>query len=81
MPTQSGRVSSNCMSGSKVDFPVYALFTKGDLVAGFIEYFASLSDQGRRQVWGATFQTNDKTRNLVGEVPMEYRRSRRAPQL
>ena len=55
-----------------VDFPVYALFTKADLVAGFIEYFASLSDQGRRQVWGATFQTNDKTRNLVGEVPKEF---------
>src|SRR6267154_3009902 len=49
----------------KVDFPVYALFTKGDLVAGFTEYFASQSDQGRRQVWGATFQTDDKTRNLV----------------
>src|SRR3954447_972149 len=38
----------------KVDFPVYALFTKGDLIAGFMEYFVSLSDSGRRQVWGAT---------------------------
>lgn len=56
----------------KVDFPVYALFTKGDLVAGFMEYFASLTDQGRRQVWGATFQTDDKTRNLVGDVPIEF---------
>src|SRR5215470_13080108 len=56
----------------KVDFPVYALFTKGDLVAGFTEYFASLSDQGRRQVWGATFQTDDKTRNLVGDIPKEF---------
>ena len=56
----------------KVDFPVYALFTKGDLVAGFMEYFASLTEQGRRQVWGATFQTDDKTRNLVGDVPIEY---------
>jgi len=56
----------------KVDFPVYALFTKADLVAGFMEYFANLSDQGRRQVWGATFQTNDKTRNLVSEVPVEF---------
>jgi type VI secretion system protein ImpL len=55
----------------KVDFPVYALFTKADLVAGFREYFISLTDQGRRQVWGATFQTDDKTRNLVGEVPTE----------
>src|SRR5580693_114118 len=56
----------------KVDFPVYALFTKGDLVAGFMEYFASLTDQGRRQVWGATFQTDDKKKNLVGDVPVEY---------
>src|SRR6266702_4679198 len=56
----------------KVDFPVYALFTKGDLVAGFMEYFGYLGEQGRRQVWGATFQTNDKTRNLVGEVPFEF---------
>ena len=56
----------------KVDFPVYALFTKGDLVAGFTEYFASQSDQGRRQVWGATFQTDDKTRNLVGDVQKEF---------
>jgi type VI secretion system protein ImpL len=56
----------------KVDFPVYALFTKGDLVAGFTEFFATLGEEGRRQVWGATFQTADKTRNLVGEVPVEY---------
>ncbi|MDB5504010.1 MAG: type secretion protein [Tardiphaga sp.] len=56
----------------KVDFPVYAVFTKSDLVAGFMEYFAGLNDQGRRQVWGATFQTDDKTRNLVGEVPAEF---------
>src|ERR1700730_977844 len=56
----------------KVDFPVYALFTKGDLVAGFPEYFLTLSDQGRRQVWGATFQTDDKTLNLVGDIPKEF---------
>jgi type VI secretion system protein ImpL len=56
----------------KVDFPVYAVFTKGDLVAGFTEFFATLSDQNRRQVWGATFQTDDKTRNLVGDIPTEF---------
>jgi type VI secretion system protein ImpL len=56
----------------KIDFPVYMLFTKADLVAGFMEYFAYLSDQDRRQVWGATFQTNDKTRNMVAEVPAEF---------
>ena len=56
----------------KVDFPVYAVFTKCDLVAGFCEYFGYLGDNGRKQVWGATFQTNDKTRNLVSEVPVEF---------
>jgi len=56
----------------KVDFPVYAIFSKADLVSGFTEFFASLNEQGRHQVWGATFQTADKTRNLVAEVPQEY---------
>ncbi|MFL5107243.1 MAG: type VI secretion system membrane subunit TssM [Xanthobacteraceae bacterium] len=56
----------------KVDFPVYALFTKGDLVAGFVEFFGFLNDAGRRQVWGATFQTADKTRNMINEVPVEF---------
>src|SRR3954463_1278576 len=56
----------------KVDFPVYAVFTKSDLIAGFMEYFANLSDQGRRQVWGTTFQTADKTRTMVGEIPSEF---------
>jgi type VI secretion system protein ImpL len=56
----------------KVNFPVYALFTKADLVAGFTEYFSYLNETGRRQVWGATFQTADKKKNLVGEVPNEF---------
>jgi type VI secretion system protein ImpL len=56
----------------KVDFPVYVLFTKADLVAGFMEYFNNLGEQGREQVWGATFQTTEKKRNMIGEVPFEY---------
>ncbi|MBR1220433.1 type VI secretion system membrane subunit TssM [Bradyrhizobium sp. U87765 SZCCT0131] len=58
----------------KVSFPVYALFTKADLVAGFSEYFSYLNEAGRRQVWGATFQTADKAKNLVGQVPVEFDR-------
>src|SRR4029079_1941957 len=56
----------------KVDFPVYAIFTKADLVAGFIEFFRNLGENGRKQVWGANFQTKDKTQNLVGGVPYEF---------
>ncbi len=55
-----------------VDFPVYALFTKADLVSGFTEFFGHLSEPDRRMVWGHTFQTADKTRNMIGEVPAEF---------
>src|SRR3984957_20022810 len=40
----------------KVDFPVYAIFTKMDLVEGFPQYFADLDEAKRQAVWGATFQ-------------------------
>src|SRR5450755_214639 len=56
----------------KVSFPVYALFTKADLIAGFNEYFSFLNENGRRQVWGATFQTADKNKNLIGDIPNEF---------
>jgi type VI secretion system protein ImpL len=38
-----------------VQLPVYVLFTKADLVAGFTEYFDDLDKKDREQVWGATF--------------------------
>ena len=38
-----------------VRLPIYALFTKADLIAGFTEYFDDLDRERRDQVWGATF--------------------------
>ncbi len=38
-----------------IRFPIYVLFTKTDLVAGFVEYFEDLGREERQQVWGATF--------------------------
>ncbi len=38
-----------------VRLPVYLLFTKADLVAGFTDFFADLSPEQRAQVWGETF--------------------------
>ncbi len=38
-----------------IRMPVYALFTKADLLAGFSEFFADLDRERREQVWGATF--------------------------
>jgi type VI secretion system protein ImpL len=56
----------------KVSFPVYALFTKADLIAGFSEYFSCLNESARQQVWGATFQTADKNKNLIGDIPHQF---------
>jgi type VI secretion system protein ImpL len=38
-----------------VRFPVYVLFTKADLIAGFVESFENLTREEREQVWGMTF--------------------------
>ncbi|WP_292417777.1 type VI secretion system membrane subunit TssM [Mesorhizobium sp.] len=56
----------------KIQFPVYLLFTKADLVAGFMDYFGDLDEARRRKVWGATFQTTDRNRNMVGETSAEF---------
>jgi type VI secretion system protein ImpL len=39
----------------KITLPVYLIFTKCDLLAGFSEFFDDLSQEQRSQVWGATF--------------------------
>lgn len=38
-----------------VRFPIYMLFTKTDLVAGFTDFFADMGQEERAQVWGETF--------------------------
>jgi type VI secretion system protein ImpL len=38
-----------------VRMPLYVLFTKADLIAGFTEFFDDLDAPGRAQVWGTTF--------------------------
>jgi len=39
----------------KVQFPVYVLITKSDLISGFEEYFDNFGKNERDQVWGITF--------------------------
>ena len=41
-----------------VRMPVYAMFTKADLVAGFSEFFDDLDRERRGAVWGTTFPLN-----------------------
>lgn len=56
----------------RIDFPVYVLFTKADLISGFREYFASFSQVRRNGVWGVTFQTRDRKENTSGAVGAEF---------
>ena len=56
----------------KVAFPVYVVFTKLDLVAGFMEFFGDLSDKQAEMVWGATFKPKKKTDNMVSQFGAEY---------
>lgn len=56
----------------KIDFPVYVLFTKADLISGFREYFSSFSLNRRNGVWGVTFQTKDRKTLTHESVPAEF---------
>lgn len=50
-----------------IRFPIYVLFTKADLIAGFIEFFGDLGQEERAQVWGMTLPLDDPT-NSQGVV-------------
>ena len=56
----------------KVDFPVYVMFTKADLISGFREYFSSFPVGRRKRVWGHTFQTENRKEQTYGRVPAEF---------
>ena len=45
-----------------LQFPVYLMVTKSDLISGFSEFFANLDAEGRAQVWGNTFELDLKSR-------------------
>lgn len=44
-----------------VRFPIYVLFMKADLIAGFMEFFGNLGKDERAQVWGTTFPMDEAT--------------------
>jgi type VI secretion system protein ImpL len=57
-----------------VRFPVYVLFTKVDLISGFVEFFDDLGREGREQVWGMTFDVSkagDETA-VIDDYPGEF---------
>ncbi|MGV6809731.1 MAG: type VI secretion system membrane subunit TssM [bacterium] len=42
-----------------IRFPIYLMFTKADLLAGFNTFFDDLNNEMRGQVWGMTFSFNE----------------------
>ena len=55
-----------------VDFPIYVLLTKADLVAGFREAFGHLNEEERRAVWGATFPPKSDIRAALASATPEF---------
>jgi type VI secretion system protein ImpL len=54
-----------------IRIPVYALFTKADLISGFSEFFDDLDRDRRNQVWGVTFPLAKADQGPVGQFPDE----------
>jgi type VI secretion system protein ImpL len=55
-----------------IRLPVYALFTKADLLAGFTEFFDDLDREKRNQVWGATFPLTGREAGPVSGFGAEF---------
>lgn len=51
-----------------VQVPVYVLFTKTDLLQGFVEFFGDLSRNERDQVWGCTFEPEEAKGESIAPV-------------
>ena len=56
-----------------IRIPVYMLFTKADLIAGFTDFFADFGKEKREQVWGVTFpEQEDGSGDHIALVTEEY---------
>jgi type VI secretion system protein ImpL len=55
-----------------IRLPIYAAFTKADLLAGFSEFFDDLDRERRGQVWGATFPLTEREAGPVGGFTSEF---------
>lgn len=56
----------------RVRVPVYVMFTKADMIAGFREFFGSFDEARRRVVWGTTFQQRKGQGDVAAHVSREF---------
>ena len=52
-----------------IRFPVYLMVTKCDLMAGFMDYFATLDKEQRAAPWGFTFALNEDKKENDRQAP------------
>lgn len=57
--------------------PIYVLFTKADLLAGFTEFFDDLDRPARAQIWGATLPRHGRPDIAAALRPLQDRLNRR----
>ena len=58
-----------------MSFPVYLMFTKCDLIAGFSPFFGELEKSEREQIWGCTFPRRTKSSPAPHEAfDQEYKK-------
>ena len=51
-----------------IRFPVYIVFTKTDLIRGFVEFFGALDSREREQIWGCTLDKKQSESTDVRSV-------------
>ncbi len=58
-----------------IRFPIYVMVTKCDLMAGFMEFFETMSREEQSQVWGMTFPLDGAERidQTLESFPAEFR--------
>jgi type VI secretion system protein ImpL len=58
----------------KARLPVYVLFTKADVLAGFVEFFHDLKGDDRDDVWGITFDLakENEAAAVLATYPAEF---------
>lgn len=56
-----------------IRIPLYMMFTKTDLIAGFTDFFSDISKEERSQVWGVTFtEQQDDTADNISHIGKHY---------
>ena len=53
-------------------FPLYLMVTKCDLMAGFMDYFATLDKEQRASPWGFTFPLDPAEANSTAQLDAEF---------